>query len=555
MSRRRSKQRKQGLAAEEHRGAGSSQGAAKPAVSDASGEEKEADGGLTSKESVAAALALLLVFACLATWFQFDFGDVMGYYSMFAEALLNGRLFLNITPDQAQLMDMIPYQGRYYLQWGPTPGLFHLIPRLFGVNLSDRVACLLAGWISALLFLEITLALRRRYFETLPKWVCIVSFWMFALGSPTALVVLRPTIYNESIAIAAAGFLGAFAAFLRYQRKPSVRWALLCGLGVTVAFSTRITLAIYAVMLFVGIAAVEWMRRERLQPAVGRLAVYVVPIVLGIGLQLAYNYGRFGSPWSYFPEYNPESAALLPAFRLERIPENIRHYLLSLPEVSGDFPWVAHRGWQPIEMVIRAEAMSSMFLGTPVLLLAFGGLRLFRPSAGYPLDLKLAVGLAGASGLLVFAVMLTFHSASRRYMQDFLPMLLVVAFVGAASLWKPGANWRLWRAPATVLLLYMAAFHAHLAFMHSFVSLPSDLNVVRAVADFSPWVRRVLPGPNLDREEAVARNDLGTLYLRQRRFQQALAEFHRAEELMPDSDVIQKNVRLAERLTGRTNSP
>jgi hypothetical protein len=139
-------------------------------------------------------------------------------------------------------------------------------------------------------------------------------------------------------------------------------------------------------------------------------------------------------------------------------------------------------------------------------------------------------------------------------MQDFLPMLLVVAFAGAASLWKVGENWKLWRAPAMVLLLYMAAFHAHLAFMHSFVSLPSDLNVVRAVADFSPWVRHVLPGPNLDREEAIARNDLGTMYLRQRLFQRALAEFHRAEQLMPDSELIQKNARLAERLVGGGNN-
>jgi hypothetical protein len=507
---------------------------------------------LTRKEWTAQALALFLAFACLATWFQFDFGDVMGYYSMFAEALLNGRLYLDIRPDQIQLMDMIPYQGRYYLQWGPGPGLFHFVPWVFGINLSDRMACLLAGWISSLLFLQITLTLRRRYFPDLPRWVCLVSFWMFALGSPTALVVLRPTIYNESIAVAAAGFLGAFAAFLRFQEQPSARWAALCGLGVTLAFTTRITLALYAVLLLVGLAAVEWVRKQRLQPAAGRLAAYILPILLGIGLQLAYNQGRFGSPWSYFPEYNPETATFLPVFRLERIPENIRHYVLSLPELSNDFPWVAHQGWQPIENVLRAEAMSSMFLGTPVLLLAFLALRLFRPKAGYPLDLKLAVGLAAVSGLAVFAVMLTFHSASRRYMQDFLPLLLVVAFVGAASLWKQGSNWRAWRAPALLLLVYMAAFHAHLAFMHSFVSLPSDLNVVRAVADFSPWVRRVLPGPNLDREEAVARNDLGTMYLQQRRFHLALAEFQRAEELLPDSELIQRNVRVAERLVGRS---
>jgi hypothetical protein len=550
MSRRGSKRNQQAVATEQGRAAKSAIPPQPPLARAAGGPPL----GLTRRDWIVAGLALFIVYACLATWFHFDFGDVMGYYSMFAEALLNGRLYLDLTPDQVQLMDMIPYQGRYYLQWGPTPGVFHFIPRVFGVNLSDRMACLLAGWISSLLFLQITLMLRRRYFPTLPKWVCVMSFWMFALGSPTALVVLRPTIYNECIAVAAAGFLGAFAAFLRFQEQPAVRLALLCGLGVTVAFTTRITLAIYAVMLFLGLAAVEWMRKQRLQTAGLHLAAYALPILLGIGMQLAYNQARFGSPWSYFPEYHPETATFLPVFTFDRIPENIRHYLLSLPELSNDFPWVAHRGWQPIEKVVRAEAMSSMFLGTPVLLLGLWAMGLFRPKVDSPTDLKLAVGLAGASGLMVFGVMLMFHSASRRYMQDFLPMLLVVAFVGAARLWKQGGNWGMWRAPAVALLVYMAIFHAHLAFMHSFVSLPSDLNVVRAVADFSPLVRRVLPGPKLDREEAVARNDVGTMYLRQRRFHQALAEFQRAEQLMPDSEIIQKNVRLTQRLVGRADA-
>ncbi len=548
MSRRRSRQRQQVPAAGERHGSGPTPLPAKPKVAP---DAVSAAAGLTRRVWIAAGSTLFLIYACLATWFHFDFSDVMGYYSMFAEALLNGRLYLDLRPDQVQLMDMIPYQGRYYLQWGPMPALFHFIPLVFGVNLSDRMACLLAGWISSLLFLQITLMLRRRYFPTLPKWVCLMAFWTFALGSPTALVVLRPTIYNECIAVAAVGVLGGFAAFLRFQEQPATRWALLCGLGVTLAFTTRITLALYAMMFFAGLAAVEWMRRQRLRTAAVRLAAFALPVVLGIGLQLAYNYGRFGSPWSYFPEYHPDTATFLPVFRLERIPENIRHYVLSLPELSRDFPWVAHRGWQPIEKVVRAEAMSSMFLGTPLLLFGFLAIRLYRPKAESPPDLQLAVGVAAVSGLMVFGVMMMFHSASRRYMQDFLPMFLVVAFVGAASLWKQDSNWRAWRAPCGVLLFYMTVFHAHLSFMHSFVSLPSDLNVVRAVADFSPLVRRVLPGPNLDREEAVACNDIGAMYLRERRFHEALAKFERAEKLMPDSELIQKNVRLAEKLVGR----
>jgi hypothetical protein len=478
----------------------------------------------------------------------------MGYHSMFARALLDGRLYVDITPDQVPLMDMIRYHGRYYLQWGPAPGLIHLIPAVFGVNLSDRVACLLAGWASSLLFLHITLLLRQRYFPTLPKWVCLLSFWMFALGSTTALVVLRPTVYNETIALATLFVLVAFVAFLRFQEQPTVRWALLCGVALALAATTRITLLLCGMVFLPGLAAVLVSRKQRFQPAMLQLGAYVLPLLLGVGLQLGYNYARFGSPWAYFPRYEFDTATFAPVFNIRRVPENFHHYLLAMPEFSRDFPWVSHRGWQPIRYVVRAEAMSSLFLATPVVLLGLAALKLFRRKADYPLDLKLTVAVAGGSGLLVFASLLLFRSASRRYMHDFLPLLLVVAFVGVALLWRPGRNWNAWRLPALALLAYMTVFHAHLAFTHSFVSLPSDLNVVRAVADFSPWVRRVLPGPNLDREEAVARNDIGTMYLRQRRFHQALAEFQRAEELMPDSELIQKNVRLAQRLVGRVDS-
>jgi hypothetical protein len=500
-------------------------------------------------------LSLLVVFACLATWFQFDFGEVMGYHSMFARALLNGRLSVDITPDQVRLMDMIRYQGRYYLQWGPAPGLVHLIPAVFGLNLSDRVGCLLAGWASSLLFLYITLLLRQRHFPTLPKWVCLLSFWMFALGSTTALVGLRPTVYNETIALATLFVLFAFVAFLRFQGQPSVRWALLCGVGLALAATTRITLIICGATFFAGLAAVLVIRKHDLRPALLKLGAFALPLLLSIGVQLGYNYARFGSPWAYFPSYDLDTSTFTPVFNIRRVPENFRHYLLAMPEFSNDFPWVSHRGSQPIEHVFHAEAMSSLFLATPVVLLGLVALRLWRRKADYPANLKWTVVVAGGSGLLVFSSLLLFRSASRRYMHDFLPLLLVVAFVGVALLWKQGSRWKRWVAPALVLLVYMTAYHVHLAFTHSFVSLPSDLNVVRAVADFSPLVRLVLPGPNLDREEAVARNDLGTLYLRERRFHLALSEFQRAEELMPDSDLIQKNVRLAERLVGQSSSP
>src|SRR5712692_1568913 len=122
-------------------------------------------------------------------------------------------------------MDMIPFEGHYYLQWGPFPALLHLAPRLAGLRLSDRVACILAGWLTALVFLEILLLLRARHFPAVPRWVCAWFFFAFAFGTPTAIVALRGTIYHESIAWAALFVLAAFLALLRYGERRAARWA------------------------------------------------------------------------------------------------------------------------------------------------------------------------------------------------------------------------------------------------------------------------------------------------------------------------------------------
>ena len=101
---------------------------------------------LSSKEFAAWAAVLLFLYCFLATWGQFDFSNLMGYYSMLADALLAGRLSIGYTPDEVHLIDMVPFEGRYYLQWGPVPALFHVLAKLGGGELSDRVACILAGW-------------------------------------------------------------------------------------------------------------------------------------------------------------------------------------------------------------------------------------------------------------------------------------------------------------------------------------------------------------------------------------------------------------------------
>ncbi len=490
---------------------------------------------------------LAVIYAVAGTWGQFDFGDMMGYYTMAADAVWQGHLYISYTPDKVNLIDMIPYQGHYYLQWGPLPILFHLAAQVVGLNLSDRVASLLAGLISAWLFLEITLDLRRRHLPDVPKSLCRWFVFAFALATPTALVAWRGTVYNESIAIAAVGVLAAFLAFLYYERERSPRWAVLSGVAIGGAFLTRATVVLYAVPFFLALAAANWMTHRNVGKLFRHLAVFSLPILVAGLAQMAYNQARFGSPFDFGLQYKPESVTEgFKTFSLVRVPENLGHYIFSLPKPSADFPWLDHTGWEPRVHTTFAEGTSSILLASPFLLLVVLVVRILRRGSGSWNDLKTAAALATGAGLMQFSVMLCFASASRRYMHDCLPLLTVAAFLGAATL--SHQTLRRWAAPAWLVIGFSALLHSHVAFYESFRSPQPDLNVTRAFVAAAPAIRTVAPGPVLDQEEAMARNDWATVLLNHRRYQEALEQFTRAGELMPDSEAIAKNRDLAARM-------
>ena len=507
--------------------------------------------GVPWRRKLVWALALLVIQATAATWGQFDFSNMMGYYDMFADGLLDGHLYIGFTPDQVNLVDMIPYQGRYYLQWGPFPVLFHLLARPLGLTLSDRMVCILAGWLTALVFLEILLLLRRRHFAALPPAYCRWFFFAFALGSPAALVTYRGTIYNESIAIAALAVLLAFLALLRYQEEFTSRWMLLGGACIAAALTTRVTMALYGAIFFAAAALTLWLAKKPLKQVVQQLAAFAVPVVVGVAVMLAYNQARFGSPLDYGNSYKPGASSDFAPFSLLRIPENLRHYLLSLPRISTDFPWIEHAGWLPLEYTSRAEAMSSLLLGSPFLLLAVFAWRALSPRSTVPANLKVVTAAAALGGCSMFAVMLLFSAASRRYAHDFVPMFLILAFAGVALLADPGGLWKRWRVAAWGALVFSALLHAQIAFYQSFHTPTPDLNVIRTFVALNPLVRTVLDGPRAAEEEAIARNDLGTIYMREGRAEAALEQFEEAARLQPDSGRIRQNLEVARRRAGR----
>ena len=496
---------------------------------------------LTRRDRLVMAGVLLVLFAFFGTWGQFDFSDTMGYYDLFADGLAAGQLSLLITPEQANLVDMIPYEGRYYFNWGPFPVIFHFAARAVGLRLSDRVASLAAGFFQALLLLEVLVLLRRRYFPEAPKGLLIWLFFAFALGTTTVLTSFRGTVYNESIGFAALFTLGALWAYLRFQEKLAPGWLALAGALVGAAAFTRITTVLYAVPLFLAAAAEFHYRKRQVPAAVAALAMLSVPVLAGGVANMINNDARFGSPFDFGRLYKPETKnPQIGAFRAAVIPENVGHYLFSLPTFTADFPYVAHEG-NTVVNVTRAEAMSSLILGSPFFLLALGVIPLVRrPDA--PVHLRIAALLALGGPVMMFAVMMTFAAASRRYGQDFTPWLMAAVFLGAAH-WIGAPNaWRKWRAPAWAAFALAAVINIHVPFYQSFVTPTPDVNVMRAFVGLAPTLESIAPGPRLREEASIAAHDLGTLYAQQGRWDKAVEAFEKAAKWNPDEPRIQQNL-------------
>jgi hypothetical protein len=508
----------------------------------------------TFKKKAGWAAILLIIYGAVGAWGHFDFSNMMGYYDLLADAFLKGQLHIDIRPGEMYVHDMIPFEGRYYLQWGPVPALFHMAAKSISLTLSDRVACLLIAWLTTLVFWRIISILGRRYFPELPSGLYPWFVMAFGLSTTTAVIGLRGTVYHESIGMAALGVMLAVLGLLRYLERSSWVWALVAGLGIGVAVGSRIPLALYGIGLGCGLLAVQLLRRHSISTAVAHLTAYSIPILVSGGLLLAYNQARFGSPWDYGADYLVDAVEGLNAFDLGRVLENIRHYLLALPQLTTDFPWIGHVGWPPAEKVTRLEDVSSIFLISPFLLLAvlswpLLGWKMPRSKKGAENGLPLfTVSLAVSSGLAFFAI-LCFAAAARRYAHDFVPVWMVLAFIGAGlHRHRIATLWSRWRGPAWATVAVCALLHMHLSFTQSFEWDPPDLNVMKSFVAASPAARRFMPiGPNWNEKEAIIRNDMGTYLLNSGQAGEALEHFEWANRLMPNEPRIEQNLALAKR--------
>jgi len=281
------------------------------------------------------------------------------YYDLLVRGWQDGHLHLSVKPRASLLRKANPfnyryvglwlwdaslYKGRYYLYWGPVPGLclwlFKTVTRYREIVLDQWL-----GVVFMLIRLYAGAALIVMYARTevprLPSWALQLAVLAFAVAYPSPYFLARPLIYEAAVAAGQAfvfcGLLLAYWGTLKAQVR--TRCFVLAGICFALALGSRGSLIIVAPILVVVTAFAA--NRRAGYPWRGLLRdglALGTPVLLGLLLYATYNKLRFDS----FTEFGLKYQLTSPPFMSKRrfILPNVVSYLTTELAWSCKFPFV-----------------------------------------------------------------------------------------------------------------------------------------------------------------------------------------------------------------------
>lgn len=436
-----------------------------------------------------ATLAVHGLVTWLHLWFatdgSFSFGaPINGHYDLLADAFLAGQLHLTTMPSPELLAlpdpydprqnvnfrvhDASLYDGKWYLYWGPVPGLIQAVSKsLTGLSADARVMQLLFGLGGCLGFWLVARELRDQVFPDVPDRLVLLVYLGYALGGANLFLQAQPGVYNEAILAGTCFTLTGCYAWLRGLAGGRLaEWQLaLAGVLIGLGFGSRMTLLGFAVGA--GLVLV-WRcvpRRGRLQ-AIRRMAAFGVPSAGILALLFLYNYARFGSFTEFGTTYQLLPMKLAQTFDPRVAPANLFAYLLYPPRfvphlpfvIPGDGSWLISpnlQGWeleQPLTSILFLAPLSLLLPGAVV---AAARRRQAAPTLG---AFVVAVGLGT---LFALGALATWIYVAVRYVQDVTP---AACLLGGVALWsiRPDRHALRWRR-VTYRILAGALLAASLA--------------------------------------------------------------------------------------------
>ncbi len=235
------------------------------------------------------------------------------YYVDLGEAFMHGQLSMlqKPSPELVALknpygfkqranvdyqFDYSYYKGKYYLYWGPVPGLvLGGIEEMIHARPPNSLMTIISYIGLSFLLLMILIQIRSQFFPAAPSLSLMFFILCGLVNIPFLFLLGRPEIYETSIIAGQLFLFLGLSSWLMYTKKNSPIWLVIAGLGWGLALGSRYNLAI-SILLFVGFTII-WIRQENKDDHfLIKLWPLLVPLalcVLGLGL---YNFARFQNP-------------------------------------------------------------------------------------------------------------------------------------------------------------------------------------------------------------------------------------------------------------------
>jgi len=268
---------------------------------------------------------------------------------------------------------------RWYVSFPPFPAVV-MMPAVaaFGVDLPDRFFwALFAGLGPTAIYLLLRRTRELRLSTRTNRDDLLLTF-LFAFGSVFFFVAVQGTVWFAAH-VTLVPLLCLFLSASLGARKP-----LLAGLALALCFLTRPTTSLFA-LFFLGEAlrssrtsspeespddelgplerTIRFLRRVSPKPAVAKLFLFSLPLVIAIVLAMAMNRARFENPFEFGHEY----LQILWRGRIEKwglfnyhyVAKNLAIFLAGLPWLSREAPHV----------VVSAHGLA-LWVTTPAVLYA-----------------------------------------------------------------------------------------------------------------------------------------------------------------------------------------
>jgi hypothetical protein len=340
---------------------------------------------------------------------------------LIAERALGGHLDLDSLKGT---VDSVDVGGRYYLAVGPlqlVPYLpFAAVPALHTVGryLVGLAFGIPAAWLS--------LPLARRYGArgNDAYWLAVFT----AFGS----LLWYVSVYGDLYYLAHAESFLALTIFLLEwagKRRPAV-----LGAALALSFLARPTTVLAAVPF--GLALL-WQSRAALGTAARSALAFGLPIAAAIGVYGWYNWVRFGSAVesgyaiSFLSDRALAARRATGVFSIAQVPENVRLFLLALPERLGKFPYVGPSRYGMSMLLVSPALVTSIWAG-------------FRDRTARVL--WIAAAIVAVPVLLYYGG--GYSQYGFRYSLDFTPFLIALMAMGSG---------RWMGRPARILILLSVA--------------------------------------------------------------------------------------------------